>query len=107
MTAEEIIETGKALYETMRRAEHKPSKTVQLLFEACNALQKFQKAMEEIAGLESECCPRCEGKGRLWADGKAHFPYERVDTIPCGRCGGSGRILPDAQSIARQALKPK
>lgn len=63
------------------------------------------EALEQIRDLETECCSRCEGNGRLYADGKAHFLSENADTILCGNCGGSGRILPDdAQDIAEQAL---
>jgi len=63
-------------------------------------------ALEQIRDLESECCPRCEGNGRLYADGKGHLLSENADTILCGNCGGSGRILPeDAQEIAEAAIK--
>ena len=62
-------------------------------------------ALEQIRDLETECCSRCEGNGRLYADGKAHYPSENADTILCGSCGGSGRILPeDAQEIAEAAI---
>ena len=73
---------------------------------AINSHEKLKTALEQIRDLETECCPRCEGNGRLYADGKAHLPSYQGDTIPCGSCGGSGRILPeDAQEIAQQAIK--
>lgn len=74
-------------------------------FEEGGSHKALVSACEEIAGLETECCSRCEGGGRIWADGKPHFPHEQAGTIPCGSCGGSGRILPDdAQEIAEAAL---
>lgn len=66
------------------------------------------EALEQIRDLETECCSRCEGNGRLYADGKAHLPSENADTILCGNCGGSGRILPEvAQDIAEAAIATK
>lgn len=67
--------------------------------------EKIKAALEEIRDGERTCCPRCEGNGKLWADGKAHYPSENVDTINCGNCGGSGYLQPEnAQEIAEQAL---
>ena len=83
-----------------------PKKQADYIVQAINSHEKFKIALENIVSLETECCPRCEGSGRLWADGKAHHQHEQVDTISCGNCGGSGRILPeDAQVIASKALK--
>lgn len=63
------------------------------------------EALEEIRDLETECCSRCEGNGRLYVDGKGHLLSENAETILCGNCGGSGRILPEnAQEIAEAAL---
>lgn len=63
------------------------------------------EALEEIRDLETKACSRCEGNGRLYADGKAHLISENAATILCGNCGGSGRILPeDAQDIAEAAI---
>jgi hypothetical protein len=62
-------------------------------------------ALNEIADSEGESCRRCEGNGKLYADGKAHYPSENAATINCGECGGSGRIYPDLQEIARAALR--
>jgi len=71
--------------------------------EAINA--DLLSALKEIRDLETECCPRCEGNGRLYADGKAHLLSENADTVFCGNCGGSGRILPEnAQDIAEAAI---
>ena len=70
--------------------------------------EKYKTALERIRDLETECCPRCEGSGNLYADGKAHYMSESAPTILCDSCGGSGRILPeDAQQIAAKALKEK
>ena len=68
--------------------------------------EEYKTALETIRDLETDCCHRCEGNGRLYADGKSHLVIENAPTILCGNCGGSGRILPeDAQDIAGQALK--
>jgi len=76
-------------------------------YDALKALNdRLKEALKQIRDLETECCPRCEGNGNIYADGKAHYMSENAPTIPCGNCGGSGRILPeDAQIIAEQALK--
>jgi hypothetical protein len=76
------------------------------IVQAINSHEKFKTALENIAELETDCCQRCEGNGRLYADGKTHLMSENAETILCGNCGGSGRILPeDAQTIASEALK--
>ena len=85
---------------------------VQDAYDLCGRLDRAEAsnkdlltALEQIRDLETECCPRCEGNGRLYADGKAHHVSENADTIFCGNCGGSGRILPDnAQEIAEAAM---
>jgi len=82
------------------------------LYKACKIIDRAEAdkadlltALEQIRDLDTECCPRCEGSGLLWADGKPHYPSEQVDTIICGNCGGSGRILPEnAQDIAIAAI---
>ena len=82
------------------------------LLEACDRLDSAEAskadllaALEQIRDLETECCSRCEGNGRLYADGKAHLLSENADTVFCGNCGGSGRILPEnAQDIAEAAI---
>lgn len=71
-------------------------------------IARLRAALEEIADAESESCRRCEGSGRLYADGKAHYPSESIPTIFCPQCGGEGRIPPQgAQEIARRALEGK
>lgn len=42
---------------------------------------------------EPDVCQRCEGNGRLYADGKAHYYSENKPTVYCPVCGGSGRNL--------------
>lgn len=70
--------------------------------------ERLREGVERIRDLDTECCQRCEGNGRLYADGKAHLINDNAATILCGNCGGSGRLLPeDAQQIAEQALKDK
>ena len=68
--------------------------------------KKYKTALESIRDLETDCCSRCEGNGRVWADSKSHYPSHRGGTVSCGNCGGSGRILSeDAQELADQALQ--
>jgi len=68
--------------------------------------KRLKEALEAIAENEGECCQRCEGNGRVWADGRAHHPNEDVAQMRCGKCGGEGRIYQDLQSIAADALNP-
>lgn len=83
-----------------------------MAIEACDRLDRevskkddLLALLGQIIDLETECCPRCEGNGRLYADGKGHLLSENAETILCGNCGGSGRILPeDAQDIAEVAI---
>lgn len=67
--------------------------------------RQLAEALKQIAEGETSCCPRCEGNGRLYADGKAHYMSEGAPTIFCGNCGGSGRLQPEnAQEIAGVVL---
>ena len=87
-------------------ADNMDKHTVRLIKDLKSINDKLVEALEKIRDLETDCCPRCEGEGNIYADGKAHYMSENAPTIPCGNCGGSGRILPeDAQDIAVEALK--
>jgi hypothetical protein len=66
--------------------------------------ERYEKALKEIAENKGTCCMRCEGNGKLWADGQAHLPSYDGPTVNCGNCGGSGRIHDDLQEIANEAL---
>lgn len=68
------------------------------------AVTTMRGALDEIADSEGVCCQRCEGNGRLWADGKAHHPNENMPTRPCPPCDGEGRIYPDLKQIAIDAM---
>lgn len=50
----------------------------------CEALEK---------ALEGETCFKCEGDGQLWADGKAHTPGSKIQTVNCYGCGGCGLVF--------------
>ena len=72
---------------------------------ACNSHDRLLDALREIRDAETTCCPRCEGNGNLYADGKGHYMHENAPTINCGNCGGSGRLQPEnAQEIAQAAI---
>lgn len=62
--------------------------------------QRLREGLQAIADSEGSCCMRCEGNGKLWADGKAHYPSYEGPTVNCGNCGGSGRIHEDIQEMA-------
>jgi hypothetical protein len=66
--------------------------------------ERMETELKDIAENEGQCCMRCEGNGKLWADGKAHLPSYDGPTVNCGNCGGSGRIYQDLQGIANEAL---
>lgn len=55
--------------------------------------------IREIIDNQTEICHRCEGEGKLWADGRAHSPNYKGETITCGYCGGSGRISKDIDLV--------
>lgn len=61
-------------------------------------------ALKAIADDEGQVCSRCEGNGKLWADGQAHYPSEGLPTVNCGRCGGEGRIFSDLKQVAADAI---
>lgn len=65
---------------------------------------------DRIAEIEHDAhdvCSRCEGEGRLWADGKAHHPLEYLPTKACPECGGDGRVLSgnEGRDVATEAQK--
>lgn len=51
-----------------------------------------EEEIQQIIDNQWEICHRCEGEGKLWADGLAHSPNWKGETISCGYCGGSGKI---------------
>lgn len=90
-----LIETLRAVNTTLKAKIEQQQKAITLL----------GTALENITTLEKTCCHRCEGNGRLYADGKAHLLSEGANTILCGYCGGSGYLLPeDVQEIASEAI---
>lgn len=106
------IENGDAVA-TMERDFRGWDKLADFIVQACNthtAREKLIKdlvtALEEIRDAETDCCPRCEGNGNIYADGNTHYMSEHAPTIPCGNCGGIGQLQPaNAQDMARAALE--
>ena len=47
---------------------------------------------EDIVHGEHDVCSRCEGEGRLWADGLAHYYDPNRPTKACPNCDGTGRV---------------
>ncbi len=72
------------------------------------ALPELIEACDRIAGAESLACQRCEGNGRLWADGRCHYPNYESPTTWCPNCQGVGRIpdmtIEEIQEVAAAAL---
>ena len=64
--------------------------------------------IQEIIDSQEEICNRCEGNGRLWADGKAHLSTYKGETILCGYCGGTGKVTKEeglAQALTKRIGK--
>jgi len=73
-------------------------------------MNEWKLTDEEIAEIEHDAhdvCSRCEGEGRLWADGKAHYPMENLPTKACPNCDGDGRVLSgdEGHAVARAAVQ--
>lgn len=68
------------------------------------ALKELTDGLQEIAEAEGRSCSRCEGNGKLWADGQAHYPSYDGPTVNCGKCGGEGKIYPDLQGMIQDLL---
>ena len=56
------------------------------------AFMKRCEGLEKVIEENQDLCSRCEGNGKLWADGQSHFHHYEGRTILCGECGGSGYI---------------
>lgn len=70
-----------------------------------DAVTKAREALEAIAGAEDTHCGRCDGEGRVWADGKAHYTPHNGALMACPSCGGAGKITSaDVGQIAADAL---
>ena len=37
-------------------------------------------------------CPKCQGDGKVWADGRAHYPFSHLPTKDCPECNGTGKV---------------
>lgn len=68
----------------------------------------YKQALESIAEPDFTKCHRCDGGGRLSADGKSHEQSEwiagKVRTVDCCVCEGRGRFTDDPKEIAEKAL---
>lgn len=98
--------SGKSyLSEEIRPTKEEAEANARFICKAVNNFDGLLEALREIRDLETECCHRCEGNGKVYADGKGHLISENAPTVLCGNCGGSGQILPEiAQEIAEQAI---
>lgn len=72
--------------------------------------QPWELADEQIAEIEYDAhdvCRRCEGEGRLWADGLAHYYDANRPTKACPECDGDGRVLSgdEGHAVATAAQK--
>lgn len=61
----------------------------------------------EIVHDAQNMCSRCEGCGRLWADGMAHYYDHNRPTRTCPVCGGTGLVSGDDayEAICRSQLR--
>jgi len=41
---------------------------------------------------EQVICPKCQGDGKVWADGRKHYPFAHVPTKDCPECNGTGKV---------------
>jgi hypothetical protein len=73
--------------------------------EAEKERDKYQTALERIRNAKTVCCPKCEGNGWVYVDGKPHYHPEEVPTVVCVNCGGSGWLRhKSVQEIVAGAL---
>ena len=71
------------------------AKEMQALELAIVAERKYRDAVSELmdaVSVEGMSCPKCEGNGALWADGRAHLPSYRGETVTCAECAGTGKV---------------
>jgi len=73
-------------------------------------LKDWELAPEEITEIEHDAhdiCRRCEGEGRLWADGLPHYYSATRETKACPDCDGDGRVVSgdEGRAIATAAVK--
>jgi len=52
MQAQEIVQQGKELYETLRRTEQKPTWTDDLFFQACAALERLIVTIDDFVKIK-------------------------------------------------------
>lgn len=74
-----------AAYEALMKHHEERGRLLERVLEACSD--------------DRQCCGRCEGNGRLWADGKCHHISENMPTMPCPDCSGSGYLPPETIPI--------
>lgn len=41
---------------------------------------------------EQVICPKCQGDGKVWADGRTHYPFSHFPTKDCPKCNGTGNV---------------
>ena len=84
------IERLRALYEAYL-ATGTGARRADLYEAAFVALPRLLDVAE--AARDEETCRNCEGSGRLYADGLAHYVSEGAPTRACGACDGEGRVF--------------
>lgn len=72
-------------------------------------MNEWELTDEQIAEIEHDAhdvCRRCEGEGRLWADGQAHYYDANRPTKACPECDGDGRVPSgdEGRAIAKSAV---
>ena len=48
---------------------------------------------EEQHDLKKKVCPKCQGDGKVWADGRKHYPFAHFPTKDCPECRGRGTLI--------------
>lgn len=61
--------------------------------------RSLERARDLIEGYDEEICSNCEGSGLIYADRKAHYPFENAKTVSCSYCHEGKRAISDETRI--------